>query len=211
MVSIGGTKVATFLPNRLVTTSGKRGRKTLYLTFDDGPHPQFTIPICELLDKHSAKATFFCVGLQIEQYPKIARHIISQGHLIANHSNTHKMFKTQSYNSQLNEVLNCQDKIVSLNPTSLKLFRAPQGHLSIPLCCQLLLEKWRIIHWSYDTLDYKHGPLEEQLSVFRKKPITDGDILLFHDDHQLAIDLLEVLLPKWKNLGYNFATVLDLL
>ena len=71
MLNLSSEKIAKLLPNKLVTTNGKKGDKTLYLTFDDGPHPIYTMRLCELLDKYSAKASFFCIGYNLEQHSSV--------------------------------------------------------------------------------------------------------------------------------------------
>ena len=207
MINLGGTKVAGLLPNRLITTKGPKGSMTLYLTFDDGPHLEYTLKLCDLLEKFDAKATFFCIGRNITRYPDTARKVLERGHLIANHSDTHECFSNQPLRKQLNEIKGCQSKITRLKPSTSRIFRAPEGKLNLSLLWQLKLKKWDIIHWSYDSMDFKKLPLESQLTLFRNEPVTDGDILLFHDDNQLAIDLLEILLPEWMEQGFRFGSL----
>lgn len=210
MINVGGVKVARLLPNRLVTTQGKPGSRTLYLTFDDGPDPKYTIPVCDMLQRLGVKATFFCIGDNLEKYPDIARYAASGGHLLANHSMHHRSFRKLSLAEQLREAEDCQKLIFSIAGDTRRIFRAPQGQLSIPLLVSLKQRHWDIVHWSADSLDYRQMPLSEQLAVFEERPVVDGDILLFHDDSQLAIDILERMLPRWLAEGYRFSTVLDL-
>ncbi|MBL4820877.1 MAG: polysaccharide deacetylase family protein [Gammaproteobacteria bacterium] len=210
MINVGGTKVASLLPNRLVTTRGKKNPCTLYLTFDDGPHPVYTLPICELLDAFSIKATFFCIGKNLEKYPELALRLLDQGHLIANHSDTHSNFGAQPFINGINEANECQSKIHKLDPGCSKIFRAPKGELSISLMVGLFIRRWNIVHWSYDSLDYKQSSIDEQLEVFKKRQVKGGDIILFHDDNQLAIEILNNLLPKWIASGFKFDTVQDI-
>lgn len=210
MFSIGGEKLAKRIPNRFVRTSGSARSKTLYLTFDDGPHPEITLKLCQLLDRYDAKGTFFCIGEHIEKYPEIARQLIASGHLLANHSHTHKEFKNLSLVAQMEEAERCQTAIRTLKPDSPNIFRAPQGKLSVPLLFKLISDKWHIVHWSYDSKDYRKGTLESQLEIFNNRAVLNGDVILFHDDNQVAIDLLEVLIPKWLNAGFKLETVEEL-
>jgi len=211
MLNIGGEKIAKRLPNGLIVTHGKPKEKSLYLTFDDGPNESFTVSICELLEKHDAKATFFCVGKSIEQNPEIARYLVEKGHLLANHSYNHLSFKTLTLQQQLAEADDCQTKIESICPGLPKIFRAPQGQLSPALLLKLKSQGWKIAHWSFDSLDYLQKSLEVQLEVFREKAVNSGDVLLFHDDNQIAIDILEVLLPEWQQQGFKFPTISELI
>lgn len=210
MLNIGGEKIARRLPNGWVMTHGKPKKKSLFLTFDDGPNESFTVPICELLEKFNAKATFFCVGKSIEQNPEIARYVVEKGHLLANHSYHHQSFKTLSLQQQMTEASDCQAKINSISPRLPKVFRAPQGQLSPALFLKLKSQGWKIVHWSFDSLDYLQKSLDQQLKVFRDKAISNGDILLFHDDNQISIDILEALLPEWQRQGFIFPTIAEL-
>ncbi len=211
MLNFGSYKIARFLPNRLVATHGSRKNKVLYLTFDDGPNPNFTQKICELLDKYSAKSTFFCIGKHIAAHPNIAQYLMDNGHLLANHSHTHRSFSSQSRESQLTEANNCQNEIDNIDKNNKKIFRAPQGLLSFWLMVSLLKKNWRIAHWSFDSKDYQQKPFAEQIKIFETRPARNGDILLFHDDSQLAYDMLEHMLPIWKEQGFEFNTVTELI
>lgn len=210
MLNFGSYKIARFLPNRVVATHGSGSSKVLYLTFDDGPNPEFTKKICELLDAYSAKGTFFCVGNQIAKHPEIASYLVENGHQLANHSQTHKSFAKQSLDSQLAEANDCQNEIEKIEPNNHKMFRAPQGLLSFPLLMTLLKRNWNIVHWSFDSKDYQQKPFEEQIKIFETRPAKSGDILLFHDDSQLACDLLAHMLPIWKEQGFKFNTTSEL-
>lgn len=211
MLNIGGERIATRLPNAWITTHGPSKKKSLYLTFDDGPNDKFTLPLCELLQQYNAKATFFCVGKCVAQHPDIAKSIVEQGHLLANHSHRHMAFKTLSVPQQLAEADDCQNEIELISPNRRKIFRAPQGQLNPVLFLQLKARGWKIVHWSYDSLDYLRKPLDEHVKVFQHKPVRNGDVVLFHDDNQLAIDLLAVLLPQWQKQGFTFPTVAELI
>lgn len=210
MLNIGGEKIATRLPNSWIVTSGRPNSKSIFLTFDDGPNDKFTIPICDLLEKFDAKATFFCVGKSIDQNPEIAKYVIEKGHFIANHSQNHLSFKTLTLREQLAEAGDCQVRINSINSELPKIFRAPQGQLNPALFITLKSRGWKIVHWSFDSRDYLQKPLDQQLEVFRDREIRNGDVLLFHDDHQIAIDILEVLLPEWQLQGFTFPTIAEL-
>ncbi len=211
MINVGSLKAASLLPNRWITTHNARAENTLYLTFDDGPDPNFSLPICDLLEKHGAKGTFFCVGKNIEKHPEIATEIVERGHLLGNHSNTHYDFSRLPLRRQLAEIDECQHRIQQVDSSCPKLFRAPQGRLGIRLLHRLKSLGWHVIHWSYDSRDYIKGSIELQLGVFRENPVTSGDIVLFHDDNKLAMELLKNLLPEWENRGFQMNTVRELI
>ena len=210
MLNVGGERIARVVPNNLITTHGNTSDRSLFLTFDDGPNEYFTIPICELLAKYHAKATFFCIGNNIKNSPDIARYLVDNGHMLGNHSYKHHAFYRLSLKDQLDEAKVCQLQIDAIDPGTTRIFRAPQGKLSVSTLIFLKLKGWKIVHWSYDTKDYLQHQLDEQLSIINSKPVQNGDIILFHDDSELALKLLEVCLPKWSKMGFHFKTVAEL-
>ena len=211
MINVGSLRVARLLPGRWITTRNDGADRSLYLTFDDGPDPNYSLPICDLLDQFDVKATFFCVGKNLEKHPEIASEIVARGHLLGNHSNTHFGFSRLPLDHQVAEIQECQLCIQKVDGDSPKLFRAPQGRLGIRLLRKLKSLGWHIVHWSYDSKDYAKGDVDRQLSVFRDSPVKSGDIVLFHDDNQLAIELLKRLLPEWKAQGFRMNTVKELI
>ncbi len=210
MINVGNVRAARLLPNNWITTRGGKRDKSLYLTFDDGPDPNYTLAICDLLDKHDAKATFFCVGRNLDRYPEIGTELVRRGHLLGNHSHTHYAFSKLSLDNQIAEIEQCQARIRQIDGNCARLFRAPQGRLDLRLLRRLKKLKWHIVHWSYDSRDYEKGSVELQMNVFRDRPVVQGDILLFHDDNKLSLELLERLLPEWKSSGYQIKTVAGL-
>jgi peptidoglycan/xylan/chitin deacetylase (PgdA/CDA1 family) len=111
----------------------------------------------------------------------------------------------------MTEANDCQARINSISPRLPKIFRAPQGQLSPALFLMLKSQGWKIVHWSFDSLDCLQKSLDQQLEVFRNKAIRNGDILLFHDDQQITIDILEALLPEWQRQGFMFPTIAELI
>jgi len=207
MINVGSQRIANIIPNGFITTRGNKDDKVLYLTFDDGPNDLYTTRVCDLLEQFDAVGSFFCIGQNLERHPEIAKNLTDRGHLIANHSDTHDKFRQQKLVTQIQEAESCQSRILKLNPSSRKIFRAPQADLDIFLMCKLLSRKWNLIHWSYDSLDYKHKTVDYYLELFENKPVKNGDILLFHDDNSLCLEILELMLPIWKNLNFEFKSV----
>ena len=211
MFNVGSAAVAKFLPNSLITTRGDSRSRTLYLTFDDGPDPTITPEICKLLARYDAKASFFCIGENIRKHPEIASQVLAEGHLLANHSDAHENYTKLELASQMEDLEKCQREISRLNPATGKIFRAPRGKLDVLSLYKMKRTGWAIVHWSYDSLDHRKDTLETQLNLLRNTPVQSGDIVLFHDDHRLAVDLLVNLLPEWSEQGFRFSTVAELL
>lgn len=195
-----------WLPNAWVTTSvppsGAGSLRTLYLSFDDGPHPQHTGPLLDLLARHGARATFFLIGNQIERHPDLVRRIVAAGHALGNHSYSHPQFETLSLAEQLNEIDRTDALLATFDGRARHCFRPPRGVLPLPMLVHLIRRGRRIAYWSYDSLDYGRQPAPELVSVMRRHPPRPGDIILMHDDNTISLQMLQTLIPSWREDGY---------
>ena len=200
-------KLLSWLPNTWVLTTADRSRRSLYLTFDDGPDPDHTPRLLDLLAAHDAKATFFVIGRQAQAYPEVLRRIVAEGHRLGNHSWAHENFAGISIASQRDEI-ECTDRVLAqVDGESLHSFRPPRGLLSLRLIMDCRHQRRQIAYWSYDTRDYSRRSIQELVALVRKHPVRAGDIVLLHDDSEHSFGLLEVMLPQWKNEGYVFHTL----
>ena len=129
----------------------ENSENNIWLTFDDGPTPEVTPYILQVLKEEKIKATFFLVGEQIEKFPNLVNDIISDGHLIANHSYSHKNGWLTSKAKYLKDIEKCQQ----LMPQN-KLFRPPFGKITTGQI-SLLKEKYKIILW--DVLSWEKSQL----------------------------------------------------
>ena len=162
--------------------------KKVYLTFDDGPIPEATIWILDLLKSKNIKATFFCVGENVEKYPEIYSRIISEGHSVGNHTYNHvNAWKTKNaiYSENVEKASNVIDS---------SLFRPPYGKLS-PRLIKELKEKYDVVMWDVLSGDFDSNitPLECLSNV--KKNAKEGSIIVFHDSIK-AIESLKFVLPR---------------
>lgn len=177
--------------------------KKLYLTFDDGPIPGLTEWVLDVLKQYKVKATFFCVGNNIEKYPEIFNRIINEGHLVANHTYNHvKGFKTKT-TDYLENTLKCELL------TNTKLFRPPYGQMKRLQYKNLLAEGYKIVMWDVISYDYeKIDPETCFLNV--KKNVTNGSIILFHDNLK-AEKNIKYALPKtieyFLKFNYTFVSL----
>ena len=163
-------------------------KKSIYLTFDDGPDPLITPWILDLLKEKNIQATFFCVGANAEKNSDIVQRIMAEGHAIGNHSMRHEKGVKTDNNIYLESVREAQGHISS------SLFRPPYGRLKISQTWKLKKE-YEIIMWSWLSYDFDHSiPLETILSKAQKQ-IKAGDILVLHDNPKCT-DRVKVLLPQ---------------
>lgn len=166
----------------------------IYLTFDDGPTPEITEWVLELLKKHNIKATFFCIGNNIEKHPEIFQKIITDGHCIGNHTFNHlKGWKTKTDDYIENTRL-CEE-IIENNSKNSKLFRPPYGKIKLSQSRILRKMGYKIIMWDVLSVDYDKSVTLEKCLENVIKNTSSGSIIVFHDSIK-AFSNLEFTLPK---------------
>lgn len=162
--------------------------KEVYLTFDDGPHPEITTWVLNQLSDYDAKATFFCVGENVQRFPEIYSKIIHSGHGTGNHTFNHLNGWNTEVGKYVSNINDCE-KYVNSN-----LFRPPYGRIT-PLQVRHLKNRFRIIMWTILSRDF-----EQNLDVHKSlreivRGTTNGSILVFHDSTK-AFKNLKYLLPR---------------
>jgi len=179
----------------------KTDKGVIYLTFDDGPNPVTTQWILELLMHYQAKATFFCLGKNVQNHPELFQNIKDQGHQIGNHTFHHLNgfnTKTKIYIEDVQEAAKLIDSC---------LFRPPYGKLSPKQFNQLSENNFKTIFWSHITYDFDKvlATAKRQKKTLRR--VKNGSIVVFHDSDK-AFPQLENELPKllehWFQEGYRF-------
>ena len=123
------------------------------LTFDDGPHPQYTPPLLEILNTFNVRATFFLVGTSAAQYPDLVRQIAHAGHAIGNHSWDHKAtFTSLSRKERRKQIRQCQQAIA---PYGSRIFRPPWGARNTGVLLDALCLRYKLIGWNLDVQDWR--------------------------------------------------------
>ena len=194
-------QVLGLLPRRLVTVRGPRDPGALYLSFDDGPHPEHTPRLLDLLARHGARASFFLVGQRAEQHPALVERIVAEGHALGNHSYSHPLFHRLGLEAQLDEVERTDRVLARFDGAGRHRFRPPRGVVSLPLLLAFARRGRNLAYWTYDSLDYQPRPPAELAGRLQHRPPADGDIVLMHDDSGRARDVLVRLLPAWRAAG----------
>lgn len=182
------------------------GLKNIYLTFDDGPIPDVTTFVLKTLEKFDIKATFFCIGDNIDKHPAVFNEIKQQGHAIGNHTHNHlKGWKTNTQ-QYVDNMLTCQ-KI-----TNTTLFRPPYGRIKKKQAATIkkLSPNIEIIMWDVLSGDFDTTIDGEKCYQNVVKNVRNGSIIVFHDSLK-AWDRLEYALPKTiahlLKEGYQFKTL----
>jgi peptidoglycan/xylan/chitin deacetylase (PgdA/CDA1 family) len=183
-----------------VTWKVKTSDKVLYLTFDDGPHPIITPLVLSVLDEYNAKATFFCVGENVNKYPDTFNQIIRKGHAVGNHTYNH-IKGWQSTNEVYFDNIKKANEVIQSN-----LFRPPYGRIK-PSQIKMLKHDYRIVMWSILTRDYDKN-LNTHIALKQLNELTKpGDIIVFHDSEKAKQNMLIILkgmLQHFHHLQYSF-------
>ncbi|WP_017732900.1 polysaccharide deacetylase family protein [Nafulsella turpanensis] len=186
-----------------------RTAKTIYLTFDDGPVPEVTPFVLDVLEQFNAKATFFCVGDNVRKHPEILNRALAAGHQVGNHTFNHLKGSKTGKDEYLLNVQQCTDEIKSAGGTSPGLFRPPYGRIRKEQA-KALLPHYEMIMWDVLSADYDQSLSAE--SCLRKsiRYTKNGSIVVFHDNPK-AFGNLSLVLPRYlqhfTNLGYAFQSL----
>jgi len=178
----------------------------IYLTFDDGPTPEITDWTLKLLKKFDAKATFFCIGNNIEKYPELFRDIVSCGHAVGNHTHNHlKGWKTPTKNYLKN--ISKTEFIISSHSYKTNLFRPPYGRIRPKQAKQLMALGYHIIMWDILSFDWDKDISQETCLKNVVENTGKGSIIVFHDSVKASGNMIPVLpkvLEHYSKLGYTF-------
>ncbi|MEZ7505170.1 polysaccharide deacetylase family protein [Flavobacterium sp. Arc2] len=173
--------------------------KKVYLTFDDGPTPEITEWVLKQLELHNAKATFFCLGKNIEAHPSIFGKLIQKKHTIGNHTFNHLNGWKTSDEDYTKNILLCENSIknhkIEINHSEPKLFRPPYGKIKSVQAKKLKNEGYKIIMWDVLSADFDQTITEEKCLKNVISNIKPGSIVVFHDSVK-AFKNLEYTLPK---------------
>lgn len=171
---------------------------TIYLTFDDGPIPEITEWVLDLLKEHNIKATFFCIGNNIEKHPGIFQKVIQEGHAIGNHTYNHLKGWVTPKKEYIENTMLCEKAIQQHSNTDghgSKLFRPPYGKIKSSQAKLLRRLGYKIIMWDVISMDFdKNIPPKECLENVTKN-VVSGSVIVFHDSIK-AFGNLQIVLPE---------------
>jgi peptidoglycan-N-acetylglucosamine deacetylase len=166
--------------------------KAVYLTFDDGPHPEITRWVLDQLQEHHAQATFFCVGNNVQQYPDIYKQILNSGHAVGNHTYHHVNGWENDDKIYLEDISKAARLIDS------NLFRPPYGRIrnsqASKLSQALQRNESRVIMWDILSADFDTSISAEQCLYNVLENVSAGSIIVFHDSEK-AFNNLKHALP----------------
>ena len=201
--------VKTLFPS-LIWNKAK-SKKELYLTFDDGPTPEITATVLGILKTYSAKATFFCIGKNVENHSDIYNRILEDGHTIGNHTQNHMKGWKVSTKTYLRNTVEAQNCLVSKieNPEFQipKIFRPPYGKIKPKQVKKLTKLGYQIVMWDVLSLDWDKDVSKEQCLKNVIDHSEKGSIIVFHDSYKASKNMLYTLpkvLEHFSNKGFEF-------
>ena len=185
--------------------------KYIAITFDDGPHPQNTPRLLDMLRARNIKATFYMVGSNVDLYPQVVRRVVAEGHEIGNHSYTHRLFSKMSDSDIRQELTRTRDAVVRAAGVQPRTLRPPYGGMLQHQREWVNAEfGYPIILWSVDPLDWKR-PGSSAVCSRILSSTTAGSIVLAHDLHRQTVDAMPATLDGLLQRGFKFVTVSQLL
>lgn len=187
-------KILSWLFPNIIWSNPQKSSK-IYLTFDDGPHPLYTLAILNILKHFNVRATFFLIGKYVKLYPEIVQQISDDGHIIGIHSYSHQKLIFKSKKKMIFELLETQKVIKKITNRVPKLFRPPYGYFTPKLLRVCHKLKLLIVMWTFMPYDFDIKKSESQIIRTTISRLKKGMIIVLHDGHLHSYRTIK-LLPK---------------
>ena len=200
--------LAVCLPRSTYLTRGPRGSGDVCLTFDDGPHPEATPRLLDLLREQQVPATFFLIGREAEKYPDIVRRMAAEGHAVGNHSFSHPRRNSITAREMADEITRGAESVGHVLGAQPKLYRPPGGHVTGGDLWRL----WRLglttVLWNVDPKDSSvQRTATDVQEWFHNRPLAGGDLVLLHDNQVKVVEVVAELVAATRSRNLRFATV----
>ncbi|BAZ38867.1 polysaccharide deacetylase [Calothrix sp. NIES-4101] len=186
--------------------------KVIALTFDDGPWPQSTSQILDILKKNNIKGTFFVVGQMLQEHPDMGKRVVAEGHTIANHT-WHHWYHYMNPQASAFEVDNTSNLIYKVTGVKTSLFRPPGGIKTNGPYAYAKNQKYASIMWSSDSVDYSRPSVPKLINNVMREA-RPGGIVLMHDgggNRSHTVQALPQIINNLRKKGYRFVTIPELL
>lgn len=191
--------------------SGSRSAPFVAITFDDGPHPQNTPRLLDMLKERNIKATFYVIGKSVEAHPQIIRRMVAEGHEIGNHTWSHPNLTKLSQSAVEQELRKCEAAIAKAAAVRPRTMRPPYGAFTQSQ------RVWAFDNFGYPTILWDVDPQDWKrpgVSVVANRIVSNtqnGSIILAHDLHKTTVDSMPRALDDLLRKGYKFVTVSQLI
>ncbi|WP_281867059.1 polysaccharide deacetylase family protein [Flavobacterium sp. GSB-24] len=208
--AVGSSRISSNYHVKAFCHNPSETQKKIALTFDDGPS-EFTLEVLALLKKYNVKATFFCIGKNIEKHPEILKQIIADGHLVSNHSYSHSKF-FDFYNAKqiAAEIKKTDALLEKYTSKKINFFRPPYGVTTPSIRRALNITGHKVIGWNIRSLD---GGTKNKELIFNRiiKRVSPGGIVLLHDTASHSVLVLEQFLQFLEQNSYEVISIEELL
>lgn len=206
------TKIVTaiFIPLNNNYTVTSTNSKRIALTFDDGPHPEYTYKLLNILENNNVKATFFVVGKMVKKYPFLLNEIYKKGNEIGSHTYNHPILTTLSTNLIIKELELSRIEIKNICGINVDLFRPPSGRYNNDVINIAKVRGFKTILWSISSGDYGC----EDSNLIKSKVLgnpSNGDIVLMHSGIDATIKAIPEIIRTLKERNFEFKTVSELI
>ena len=184
-------------------------KKSVYLTFDDGPVRGVTDQILDILENRQAKATFFCVGRNVEHDPGLVGRIVDLGHSVGNHTYSHLSGWKTSFHDYLADIDRCDQTLPATKSGHRPAFRPPFGQLGVVQGVKLLVKR-RIVMWDVNSMDYRDDQTPKMIEDRVCDYVRPGSIVLLHDSAEAGdrtITALPEILDRLGSQGFAFEAI----
>jgi peptidoglycan/xylan/chitin deacetylase (PgdA/CDA1 family) len=191
--------------------------KVIALTLDDGPDPKYTPLVLELARKHHIALTFFVTGEHVRLYPELARRIVAEGHVIGNHTWSHKIMLGLSESEDVAEIEACGGEIEKVCGRGTRLFRPPKGRVDDNVARAAAALGYQVVLWSV-AVEHRDATTPQAMAQRVIQRVHPGSIVLAHDYHprqggggDRTVAALAIIVVELEKQGYRFVTVPELL
>ena len=174
------------------------------LTFDDGPHPEYTPALLDLLARHGAKASFFVVGARVDEFPDLARRIVAEGHAVGTHTYDHIEITTLRGAALADEVGRGREALRRATGVDSALFRPPRGRVDWSRLRAVARLGYVVVHWSRTYSDYRADGAGALRARMEAAPMRARDIVLLHDHNPHTLAALDTAIPAVQARGLTF-------
>jgi peptidoglycan-N-acetylglucosamine deacetylase len=184
------------------------------LTFDDGPHPDFTPVLLDMLDAYSARAVFFMIGLRAEKRPDLVRACHDRGHVVANHTYTHLndgIGGRYTRGRVIEDISRCTEVLRQGTSEPTRQFRPPRGELNRKTWGAARATGHRILLWSVEGGEWGRRQDQPAAEISRHvvSTLKRRDILLLHDDNEKTLQVMADLLPRLKSEAFDMGSAVS--
>ena len=188
---------------------GNNDKKNVYLTFDEGYEAGYTPKILEILKNNNVKATFFITAHYVNTQEELVRQMISEGHIIGNHTVNHKSMPTLTDEQIKTEVMDLHQAMLEKFNYEMKYIRPPKGEYSERTIIETNKLGYKTVMWSFAYEDWNENQQPDEGKSKEKvlKNLHNGEIILLHGNSKTNTNILDSIIKETKNMGYEFKSL----